>query len=150
QGDRSMMRRLAMFSIGMSLLAQWPNHSTPGLRRDAAGKPDLSAPAPRAADGHPDLSGVWRFKKGYLSYVTADLKPDEIQSWAAALCNQRRENFRNDTDGIHCPPPGPKADLSGLAFPLKIVQTPGLTMVLYEYQTIFRQIFTDGRSLPED
>jgi hypothetical protein len=33
---------------------------------------------------------------------------------------------------------------------MKIVQTPGLMMVLYEYQTIFRQIFTDGRPLPED
>jgi len=33
---------------------------------------------------------------------------------------------------------------------MKIIQTPGVTAVLYEYQTIFRQIFTDGRGLPED
>jgi hypothetical protein len=33
---------------------------------------------------------------------------------------------------------------------MKIVQTPSLVVVLYEYETIFRQIFTDGRSLPDD
>jgi len=33
---------------------------------------------------------------------------------------------------------------------MKIVQTPNLVMVLYEYETIYRQIFTDGRGLPED
>jgi hypothetical protein len=33
---------------------------------------------------------------------------------------------------------------------MKIVQTPNLVVVLYEYETMFRQIFTDGRALPED
>ncbi len=33
---------------------------------------------------------------------------------------------------------------------MKILQTPGLVAVLYEYQTIFRQLFTDGRALPTD
>ena len=33
---------------------------------------------------------------------------------------------------------------------MKIVQTPSLVVVLYEYETIYRQIFTDGRALPED
>jgi hypothetical protein len=32
--------------------------------------------------------------------------------------------------------------------PVKIVQTPDLVVFLYESRTIFRQIFTDGRSLP--
>ena len=35
-------------------------------------------------------------------------------------------------------------------FPHKIVQTPALVMILYEEQTMFRQIFTDARSLPAD
>ena len=33
---------------------------------------------------------------------------------------------------------------------MKIVRTPNLVMVLYEYETIYRQIFTDGRGRPED
>jgi len=31
--------------------AQWLNYPTPGVPRTADGKPDLSAPAPRTADG---------------------------------------------------------------------------------------------------
>ena len=33
---------------------------------------------------------------------------------------------------------------------MKIVQTSNLLVILYEYQTIFRQIFIDGRALPKD
>jgi hypothetical protein len=47
-------------------------------------------------------------------------------------------------------PPGPKAGFAVGPHPIKIVQTPGLVIVLYEYQNLFRQIFTDGRALPED
>jgi hypothetical protein len=134
-----------------SLAAQWPNSPTPGIPRTPDGKPSLSAPAPRAPDGKPDLSGVWRTRQSsYLFYITSDLKPGEILPWAAALYQQQADNFRKDSDGIKCLPPGPKAGISGGGLPAKIVQTPGLVIILYEYQTIYRQIFTDGRKLPED
>ena len=147
-----MYKLAAILSLmSASLTAQWPNQATPGIPRTADGKPDLAAPAPRAADGKPDLSGVWRFKTGsYVVYVTSVLKPGEIQPWAEAVYQKRANGFRKDSDGIACLPPGPKAGIAGLGFPMKIVQTPNLVVVLYEYQTIFRQIFTDGRALPED
>jgi hypothetical protein len=147
------MHKLAMILCAMSvaLTAQWQNHPTPGMPRTPGGAPDLAAPAPRSADGKPDLSGVWRVKQtSYLVYVTSDLKPEEIRPWAAALYKRREDDFRKDSDGIACLPPGPKAGVSGLGFPMKIVQTPSLVVVLYEYETIYRQIFTDGRGLPED
>ncbi|HEY7333910.1 MAG TPA: hypothetical protein VH639_03430 [Bryobacteraceae bacterium] len=147
------MHKLAVILCAMSatLAAQWPNRQTPAVPRTPDGKPNLAAPAPRAADGKPDLSGVWRVKQGsYLTYVTSDLKPGEILPWAAAIYKQRADDFRKDSDGIACLPPGPKAGISGLGLPMKIVQTPNLVVVLYEYETIFRQIFTDGRTLPED
>jgi hypothetical protein len=75
---------------------------------------------------------------------------EDMLPWAAALYKQREDDFRRDTDGIHCLPPGPKAGIGVGGFPLKIVQTPDLVVVLYEYHTIFRQFFTDGRGLPED
>jgi hypothetical protein len=145
------VQKLAMISLLVSvpLLAQWPNHPTPGVPRTTDGKPDLSAPAPRSADGKPDLSGVWLIRNGSF-YITSDLKPEEIRPWAAAVYKQRAENFRKDTDGIACLPPGPKAGIGVGNFPMKIVQTPNLVVILYEYQTLFRQIFTDGRSLPQD
>ena len=39
--------------------AQWLNYPTAGIPRTADGKPNLSAPAPRA-HGKPDLSGLWQ------------------------------------------------------------------------------------------
>ena len=147
------MLRLAVILGAMSvcLTAQWPNRPTPGIPRTTDGKPDLSAPAPRAAGGKTDLSGVWMVKNtGALFYVTEGLKPDEMQPWAANLYRQREANFRNDTDGIHCMPPGPKAGIGVGNFPMKILQMSNEVVILYEYQTLFRQIFTDGRTLPED
>jgi len=41
------------------LLAQWPPHRTDGPRTES-GELDLKAPAPKASDGHPDLSGLWQ------------------------------------------------------------------------------------------
>jgi hypothetical protein len=145
-----MLKIAAMLCVAsVSLTAQWPNRPTPGLARTPEGKPDLSAPAPRSADGKPDLSGVWMVGNGSF-YLTADLKPEEILPWAAALYKQREDNFRRDTDGIECLPPGPKAGIGVGNLPMKIVQTPSLVVVLYEYETIFRQFFIDGRGLPED
>jgi hypothetical protein len=147
------MHKLAMILcvISVSLTAQWPNHSTPGMPRTPEGKPDLLAPAPRLADGKPDLSGVWAVRNGNaLFHITGDLKPEEIRPWAAAIYQQREDDFRRDTDGIACLPPGPKAGIGVGGTPMKILQMPNLVAILYEYHTIFRQIFMDGRALPED
>lgn len=145
------MHKLAAILLAMSasLMAQWPQHSTPGLPRTPDGKPDLSAPAPRSGDGKPDLTGVWLVRNGNF-YLTWDLKPEDMQPWAAALYKQREADFRRDTDGIACLPPGPKAAIGVGPFPIKIVQTPDLVVILHEYDTVFRQVFTDGRALPED
>jgi hypothetical protein len=147
------MHKLAMILCvtSVSLTAQWPNHPTPGIPRTPDGKPNLSAPAPRLADGKPDLSGVWRVRNGNaLFHITGDLKPEEIQPWAAAVYKQREDDFRRDTDGIACMPPGPKAGIGVGGTPMKILQMPNLIAILYEYHTIFRQVFMDGRGLPED
>ena len=42
----------------------------------------------------------------------------------------------------------PRSDL--VPYPFKIVETPGLVLILYEAIHSYRQIFTDGRSLPKD
>src|SRR5258708_6015184 len=41
------------------IAAQWPNYSATTAPRTPDGKVIMDAPAPRAPDGHPDLSGIW-------------------------------------------------------------------------------------------
>src|SRR5215472_1613802 len=48
---------LAFVSTGA--YAQWSNFPEPGTPRTRDGKANLTARAPRALDGKPDLSGVW-------------------------------------------------------------------------------------------
>jgi hypothetical protein len=68
---------------------------------------------------------------------------------ARAIVGERFEQLGKDNPFSRCLPPGvPAAWMQPL--PIKIVQTPGVTFVLYENRGMFRQIFTDGRSLPKD
>ena len=132
----------------MPAAAQWVDYPTPGIPRTPGGKPNLSAPAPRTADGKPDLSGLWEHMdaRGQHYYLNGVEMP--WTAWAEALFNEREQNNQKDSPETRCLPRGlPKAD----AFDIhKIVQTPGLILVLYEYQNTFRQIFMDGRKLPVD
>jgi hypothetical protein len=128
--------------------AQWLKYKTPGIPRTADGKPDLNAPAPRTADGKPDLSGLWRGAAGgYLTDIASDLKPGEVLPWAAELYKKREAEFSKDFPGYRCMPFPGFFYSYGL---FKIMQTPGLTAILAEASSTYRQIFTDGRSFPED
>jgi len=138
---------LLLFCTTLPLHAQWLNHPTPGIPRTPDGRPDLAAPPPRTAEGKPDFSGVWGFDAGpSLFYIAGGLKPDENQPWAREAAKQQSENYSRD-DQVGCHPEGPRFN-HFLALPNKIVQTPALMMVMSENLT-YRQIFMDGRALPE-
>jgi hypothetical protein len=133
--------------------AQWLNYPTPGIPRTPDGKPNLAAPAPKAADGKPDLSGLWKAPNGkYLANLAADLKPEEVpfQPWAAALYSERLENLAKDRPTGRCLPHGVPDQMAVAGYPFKVFQIPGTVVILYEEMTHFRQIFTDGRALPKD
>jgi hypothetical protein len=133
--------------------AQWDPHPWKNMPRTADGSIDLKAPPRRTADGKVDLSGFWmpanRVK--HLLNLAADLKAEDVplKPWAAAVYQERIENNGMDHPGARCLPSGiPEKD--NIPDGLKVVQTPDLMIFLHESRTIYRQIFTDGRSLPRD
>jgi hypothetical protein len=142
-------RLAAVLLMALPVAAQWLNYPTPGIPRNADGKPNLAAPAPRTADGKPDLSGFWRTAASkYTQNITADLKPGDIQPWAQAASQQAMDDKGKNGTGVWCLPPGPRIPFSQ---GFKIVQTPKLIAILYEADGNFqRQIFMDGRTLPKE
>jgi len=151
---RSSLISLAMASAVVSATgAQWDPYPSNNVPRTADGKVDLNAPARRAADGKPDLSGFWvpTVAVKHLLNLAADLKPGEVplQPWAEAVYKERIENNGKDHPGVHCWPSG-IPEKNNIPDGLKLVQTPDLIVVLHESRTIYRQIFLDGRPLPRD
>jgi hypothetical protein len=124
-----------------------------GQWRNLPKKPSLSSPAPRAADGHPDLSGIWEPSANkYVRDIAADLKPEDVPylPWARALFDQRVDGSHSKEDpDANCLPQGvPK--INAAPAPWKVVQTPGFIVIVYEAFNLWRQIFMDGRQLSND
>lgn len=154
---------LAVVLWSVTATAQWLDYPTPGIPRTPDGKPNLSAPVPKAADGKPDLSGLWRRARGPNQRIRGGLamgpnledfmRPGEeippLRPAAEALYKQRLANFMADRPSARCLPHS-IPDQMLIVVPLKIVQNPGVTFILYEEFARFRQIFTDGRSFPAD
>ena len=158
--------------------AQWLSYRAKGVPRTADGKVNMTAKAPKASDGKPDFSGVWRaeptpadelirlvgdvdtlsvpgddartFSK-YLFNVLADFKPGEepMRPETAEIFKQRAPNAGRDFPTGHCLPAGVPTSWM-IPIPFKIVQTPGLIAVLFEGDNTIRQIYTDGRAHPAD
>jgi hypothetical protein len=156
---------ITMFvATSVTLSAQWLKYPTPGVPRLANGKPNLTAPAPRTADGKPDLSGMWDIEhnRPCPAIGCADMEVGQefvnigwglkdglpYQPWAADVRKKRMEENGKDDPGSHCLPPSIVKEHTSPLF-RKIVQTPGLVVILYERDNSHRQIFTDGRPLPQ-
>jgi hypothetical protein len=160
---------LAVLVVGSvrstSLGAQWLHFPTKGVPRTAAGTPNLDAPTPRLADGKPDFSGMWDIEhnrpcpadgcadlyvgheftnigwslKGGLPYLP----------WAAAITKKRTEDLRLEDPNSFCLPIG-IVRMHTMPLLKKIIQVPGLLVILNEHDATYRQIFTDSRPLPVD
>ncbi|MSV35905.1 MAG: hypothetical protein EXQ47_09950 [Bryobacterales bacterium] len=144
----------AVFST--SAFAQWENLKTPGVPRLPNGKLNEAAPAPRTADGKPDLSGVWE-TRGYsgerrygLDYDVAQSMPaGTLTPFAQSVRLKNLQNLRKDNPLSRCLPVS--VSFLNLRSVTRFVQTPGLIVALHESpNSPHRMIFLDGRELPKD
>ena len=163
-------RYLVMFAalliataFAVPVAAQWLSYKTPGVPRLPDGSPNLQAPTPKTADGKPDFSGIWEPEKNRPCPPEgcADMQvPQEFvnigwglkdgapyQPWAAELKKARTEQNGKDDPVSRCLPGG-IVKLHTTPQLRKIIQIPGLVVSLNEMDATYRQIFTDGRSLP--
>jgi hypothetical protein len=100
--------------------------------------PIPTGPTPRTTDGKPSLFGVWN------SPNMGDMgSPLPLQPWAQKLAEERKKNNEIDDPEAKCLPGGvPRIS----PYPMKIVQTPGLIVMLFEGNVhSYRQFFLDGR-----
>ena len=160
-----------LVGLPAQVAGQWLKYPTADLPRTADGKPNLTAPTPRLPDGKPDFSGIWhasnpnrcipgvgRFVEcgteiggsplgGNLGRELPDGLPYRPES--AALAKARRADDSRDDPHVRCLPDNPPRHWT-LPHLTKAVHTPKLLVLLYEVNAMYRQIFIDGRPLPED
>jgi hypothetical protein len=158
------------------LLAQWPKHLTDGPRTED-GKLDLKAPAPKAPDGHPDLSGLWRPMRRNFGNARGNAKgkgapappvraPGEppaanfgdlgagfehglpYTEWGRKVRDERKANNSIDNPDAHCRPLG-LMQLHTHPYEKKIVQGKDAIVIMYNANNDVRQILTNGQTLPE-
>ena len=165
-----------LFSMGAS--AQWLNYPAPGQPRLKNGKVDLKAPVPRAANGKPDLTGVWMHEHmtpaqirqifgetfadeldaspigmeagtqhKYAIDVLIDWPKENLLTPAGQAAMKQRAAERDVTNVCHGEYGWPVAGL--LSEPFKILQAPRETLILYEIDSLRREVFMDGRPWPK-
>jgi hypothetical protein len=137
---------------------------------DAGQKDHPSAKIPRAADGKPDLTGVWQGGSNRVGtweetnagstglgasgpitpFAVKGPQPQpQYQPWAAAKVLESFNRRGVDEPMVRCLPPGvPRTTLMGL-FPMQIVQTPKMIVMLFEVFHQFRLIPIDAKH-PDD
>jgi carboxypeptidase family protein len=98
-------------------------------------QPAPTGPAPRALDGHPDLSGVW------APMHLVEMDQPGVLPWAEAEMKRPGRVGPN----AYCLPQGV---LIGMANPIKLVQSPTTMVVLMEDVFTYRQFHLDGRAHP--
>jgi hypothetical protein len=136
--------------VGAVLVMLLLSHSLGSFAQTA--QPSKSAKAPAAAV-HPDFSGVW-----FIEPYTRNIIPNEdppFQQWtqeafkARILANTTADPDSGPDPTARCIPPGvPRTMLQ--PFPWEIVHARDRVVFIFEYQSLVRQIFTDGRGHPKD
>jgi hypothetical protein len=120
------------------------------LHQDAA-RSGVAARSRGLPGGERDLSGVWRStNERALRDLSAAGQMPPMQPWGATLYNERLQTGGKDRPSARCLPRGLPGVMLARDAPWKVVQAQGVVVILFDQSLHFRQIFTDGRALPEE
>ena len=120
----------------------------PAVAQNAGRGTKVTGPTPKAADGHPDLSGLWAPQPNFSFDISKALKPGSTINplpWAAKLTEERLS--KDDPEALCLPTGVPRM----APYPWKIFQTKEMIVFLFEGNThSYRQIFMDRTTHPKD
>ena len=139
---------LTLATVPFTVAAQWQGYPTPRIPRTADGKVNLSAPAPKTADGQPDLNGIWLASRAVFDLRQA-VKDIPLSPEGKAIFDQRQATQSKDDPSGRCLLVGVPR-ITSMPLPIKIIQTKDEVTFLYETFHAFRVIPTDGRKHPDD
>lgn len=131
------MRRMLSLLLAASVLAAAP-----------AGHAQAPSPA-AAATGKPDFSGLWVVSNRSLrGHRDAALQPIKGEVYTAKAIAARKAAQPGRDPSAHCLPAMPRH--MGGPYPIQIIQRPNMMALLFEYDNVFRIIYTDGRKPDPD
>ena len=140
------------FTFALAILLSWSSTASAQTTQ-----PSRAAKIPRLGQA-PDFFGVWMQNRSPATadqYWVYEFSPEEppMTAWGEAQYKAAKSSFgphafpiaeTNDPVYQSCSPPGvPRIFVH--PFPVQIVQVPGEVIMLFEYDSMRRQIFTDGR-----
>ncbi len=124
-------------------------------KQPAPAKSQKAAPAPRR-----DLSGIWDVEDRMEGISPAGVKSHApFAAWGSEVANNvykpgdgpRRVSVGLVNDPLDsCDPAGFPRNLLFELRPFQVVKTPNQVLMLYQYQRVWRVVWTDGRELPKD
>jgi len=141
-----MLYRLAAF--GLVIVSLGASSNTSFTKSPAQNDAIKSHAAPHV----PDLSGVWMERETRNTFTQNE---PPMQPWAQTVYKEAKPGYgprataQSQDPILSCFPPGvPRIML--IPFPLQIVQSPGMVVMLFEYDHFTRQIYMDRRDHPRD
>jgi hypothetical protein len=111
----------------------------------ASASAEPQAAKTKDSDQTHDLAGVW-FKQGNVRANFSFEGGAPFLPWGE---ERVKAGPQKDTLVVLCIPPGvPRVWTE--PYPFEIITLPGRVLIIYEYQHLIRQIYTDGRDHPKD
>ena len=139
------MRVRVVILVAIALAVAWPGYSQQGYR------------APRTADGHPDLQGIWQAVNTAVWNLEGQASSLGVPSglgvvegglipYLPSALPRRQENFKmrlTEDPEARCYMAGVPR-ITYMPYPFQIVQSARQVAILYEYVHTFRTIYLDS------